>query len=294
MARGLINVCVVQIICIITLAICQQVKAEATIPLLYLHSDHQGDFDDLNLERKTNVSTATNLLAINGLSMPVKLEYMPLSRSRNFMDNGHAVCVMNKLVTEERLARYDFTFPVNMYLTRRLMQAGELTPLSEKEVYLPEVFSKSSGRQLLLTKQITYGETIEKQLALIDQENKLYRDGSEHEEGLLAMFTARRAMYALLYPQQIYETSPDMNLRSYRLRDAPAYIVGHTMCARVPGMGKVIKEINDLLARAYHSGDLLKHHTNYMSTDGASELRSYFTQLRPLFVSPQKTKDSSD
>lgn len=265
-----------------------------TLDGIYLHTDNLNDFKQLTRRRAGGIGSATNLLAINELDLNIKMEFMPLKRSLQLMDQQHPVCAINKVSNIQRIQKYLFSYPVNIFMNRMLYQIEGSTPLIQEAVSLAALFKKRSKCQLLLTAQISYGAEVDAQLQQIPAKNKLYRNSVAYStnnivpqgEGLLSMFRKKRAEFALFYPQQLFEADVEFLYRSYPIKGTSPYIIGHIMCAKIDGMKAVINKFNQNLKSAYSSGKLLATHLQFLDPRDAEHLAYYYREIAELYKTP--------
>lgn len=263
-----------------------------TLPKVYIHADNLFDYRQLLTGDKSNLSTDTNLLAINGVSAEVTYEYMNLKRSESFMAKGQPICIINKVKTRHRENRYLFTLPVNLFLNRRLYQLSHEQPLetSNAPVSLPALFQQHPDKKMLLTSHISYGERLDQQLQSIPNKNKIYRNSMNVadnklngiSQGLMAMFEMRRAEFALFYPQQLQETKVNFSYRSYPLANIEPYQIGHIMCADVPGMPSFVAQLDFNIQKAFAQGDWYQTHHQHLNHQDQQVFDMYYHEVAPL------------
>lgn len=254
--------------------------------VVYVHTDNLQNFNSFkngNIEQDISSITNGNALKVDGFT--IQYEYMTVKRSFRFMDEGKDVCVINKIKTQDRLKKYTFSYPINIYLNRRLYQKLAATPLKDnlgntlKTVSFPEVFNQRPNSKVLLTNQISYGELINQQLALIDQKNKMIRNGGEHDKGMFDMFFKGRAEFGLFFPQQVYNLSAMEQARSYELSAIKPYELGHLMCSGTALTQEFLTKVNQQINHIVRSGELLNHHLKFVLPSEHSAFKQHFQQV---------------
>jgi len=251
---------------------------------IYIHTDNLADLQALQSNNPNEIfSVSTNLFALKNFHSALRFEYMTTKRSLQFMDKGENICIVNRIKTKERLAKYIFSRPINLFLGRRLYQKSnapiiprELFP--NKQINLQRLFKAQPKKQILITEQISYGDILDEQIAKLPESNKLIRYGADQETAIREMFAKGRTDYALLYPQQVFTYLADLKVRSYELESIPPYVLGHLMCAKTPDNKKFIKQINAYLSDVKSSEQLLNIHLNFINPSDKPPFKLYFEQ----------------
>jgi len=247
---------------------------------IFIHTDNSPDFDVYRGFHKGTVSlsAASNLIALNVLEN-IEFEYMPLKRSMAFMRRGMPICVLDKIKTDERLGRYLFSLPVNVYFSRRLYQQRGLPELNQATVDIVKLLRTYSEKKILLTSQISYGELLDKQITLIPDKQKVMRTSSAHASGLIEMFVRGRAEYALFYPQELHELGTPNLGRSYAIDGIEPYVIGYIMCNKTQRMVDVVENINRNLRELFRSGEMLELHLARVGNMEVDIFKQYYLQV---------------
>lgn len=257
----------------------------AANPKVYIHTDNLVDlagFQSGKLTNSLSLQTNGNVLKVDGVI--INYEYMTPKRSFLLMDEGKDICVVNKIKTPDRLRKYLFSSPVNMFLNRRLYQKSNDVPLKGingepiEEVFLPSVFKKRPNSRLLLTDQISYGFEVDEQLKGIPSKNKLVRGGSEYDNGVFEMFFKNRGDFVLFLPQQVYNQPQIEKTRSYKLSQIKPYELGHLMCADTRVNHEFLTSVNENIKKLVATSQLLTFHLQYLSVNEHKIFEQYFKQ----------------
>jgi len=247
-----------------------------------IHTDNLADLYALKSKNTDdNLSVATNLHALNILFDHLKFEYMTTKRSLKLMDSSKNICIVNKVKTRNRIDKYLFSQPVNLFLSRRLYQHTSYPPLDADElindsVRLPDIFIKRPAAKVIISGQISYGDILDAQIAQLAEANILTRHSSEHDKGVIAMFSKGRAEFALLYPHQVFGSDLTINGRSYSVSSIPPYILGHLMCTKNEVTKRFINNVNNHLSDPKSVDTLFKIHTGYINPIDKVVMESYF------------------
>lgn len=250
--------------------------------VISIHTDNLTDlhaFEAHNI--KDNLSVETNLFALKKQLANIKFEYMTTKRSLALMDETKNICVVNKVKNQARLEKFLFSQPVNLFLSRRLYQTTDKAPLKDHllkndGVNLNDIFTHKKRAKLLISSQISYGDALDKQISLIPSNNKLIRHSAEQDSGVLGMFIKKRAEFALLYPHQIFDTSPKVEARSYAISSISPYILGHLMCTKNNVSKAFLKNIDAHLLTQSSLNELLNIHLKNVNPIDKQVVESLF------------------
>lgn len=249
---------------------------------IQIHTDNPSDHKGLikQGEFAPGITIDSNLLVLNAFNSEFDFRYMTLKRSMIYMDRGESICVTDRVKTPEREAKYLFSKPVNIFMSRRLYYNGTGKKVPElnagKPVDIVNLFEQNKDLTLLLSNQMSYGKTLDNLINKIPQRTKTYRDGAAHDYGILNMFAKKRADFALLFPQQVFGYEVDITSVNYEISGLKPYIVGYLMCSNTPTMKSFIKQFNQKLDSLYKNGELLEAHLKYLRPQDAKALTDYF------------------
>lgn len=268
--------------------------AEQALPMVKYMSDGQSYAEAINSRTAHNTLEKSNLLLLEKLATFYHHEYATLSRIQHFMDEGKPVCIANKIQTSQRADKYLFSQPVNLHLAHRLYQLanqpappanvlndqGEITSLNALFTSLPE-------RTLLIPFHRSFGEMLDKQIALLPNQNKLIYQGGDLHNSELNMFIKHRGDFILTYPITIYannEITKHLNMRNYAIENAPKYIISRVMCANTPETQKHIEKINKVLDILYTQPELLEAHLNWLPKSDHQLIKKYYQEITQDFL----------
>ncbi|MCO4799339.1 MAG: hypothetical protein KC484_09000 [Colwelliaceae bacterium] len=252
---------------------------------IYIHTDNIIDLKALKDNRgENNLSASTNLHALQKELSNIHFEYMTVKRSLQFMDEGKNICVVNKIKTKERLEKYIFSKPINLFLGRRLYQHSAYSPLStmyspDYQVNLLELFNERKNSQLLISGQISYGDILDEQIAALPNKNKITRQSSEHDSGIINMFSLGRAEFALLYPHRVFTFKSNLVARSFEIESIEPYALGHLMCTNNSETHALIDRVNEHLNSENSFNKLLEYHLNFINPNDKTIFEFYFHQV---------------
>lgn len=265
--------------------VCSVMALTTKAATIFIHTDNINDLNSLETNNHmASLSAATNLYTLAQERQNIQFEYMNTKRSLALMNKGENICVVNKIKTKQRLDKYLFSQPINLFLSRRLYQNASYSPIAKtydgirKQVLLSEVFKAKPDSQVIVSGHISYGDDLDKQIAALADKNKIERFSSEHETGLISMFAKGRAEFALLYPQQIYDSERKINFRSYEVAATSPYVLGHLMCTDNLDSKRFIQRINQQLDHLKNNGDLLEVHLSFVNPEEKDILQHYFQQ----------------
>lgn len=248
------------------------------------HTDNGQDQYSFEHHLPLSLSSESNMAVLNTVLSQVKLDVVPLKRSLKFMDDNENVCVINKIKTEERVKKYLFSEPINLFFNRRLYQANGVTPLNGHAVDLEVLFEKYPNRRLLITTQMSYGDKLDKIIAKIPKRNLVTRNSGLQGSGVLEMFHQNRADYAIIHPQEIHtDDVMDKPMQSYEILGINPYIVGHLMCSDTPQSHLYIKKLNKRIAASVADGTLYEIHAKYVNSAQSAYFERYF---KAVFKAP--------
>ena len=251
---------------------------------IYIHTDNITDLSALENEKtEGNFSATTILHALKSHSSSIQFEYMTTKRSMILMEDNENICAVNKIKTKQRAEEYLFSQPINLFLSRRLYQntpqpLTDINGLVSRNVSLPAIFKSRPNAKIIISGQISYGDELDVLISKIPEENILLRHSGEHDEGVISMFAAGRAEFALLYPHQVYNWGVDIKWRSYSIDSIPHYVIGRLMCNKNKVTEAFIKNVNTYLSRTRNIEKLLKIHLNYSNSIDREDVKSYFHQ----------------
>lgn len=261
--------------------------ASASEPVRYM-ADSQDYVDAINNNNANNTLEASNLLLLKQLVSTYHHEYVSLARIQYFMDKGEAVCVANKIATPERSTKYIFSHPVNIHISHRLYQQQNIQApppevLNEQGeiISLISLFTAQPLQTMLIPFKRSFGQILDKQIALLPDNNKIIYRGGDLHDSEVEMFIKQRGDYLLTYPTTIYANNralSNISLRSYAIADQPKYIISRVMCANTPQTQLHIQKVNQALKRLYTGSELLDTHLQWLPDSEHDTIRAYYEQ----------------
>lgn len=257
---------------------------------ILVHTDNWNDYlyyQSPNY-KAPSLSAAANISTLKQVSFKIQYEYMPLKRSLRFINSGAKLCVVDKIKSAERIKSYSFSLPMNVYLSRRLYQQTFLPKLTSDKVDLLDTLRANPEHKILITSQISYGDSLDSLIAKLPKQQVVLRGSGEHSKGLLDMFSNKRAEYALFFPQALIDNNVSVEARTYQVASTPAYILGHLMCAKSPKTKNFINELNKVIKAQFKSAKLLNIHKEYIDPNSHQALSSYFQEINAKFIKNKK------
>ncbi|CAM4127503.1 hypothetical protein [Pseudoalteromonas byunsanensis] len=264
-----------------------------------LYVDDEKDFTIYQgLSPTTNIANSTNILIINALPLG-KVSLVPASYRRAvkaMRTAEHAVCVPNRVKTKERLQEFLFSYPVSMYLSRRLYQHASEPPLTpqvlndDAEVKsLPILFTYYKYATIVFTPTMSYGPFFDAQFAQVSASNKVYRAGSNPYDDMYNMFKSKRADFLLGFPAEVYRHSQyeTVAYRTYRVEDAPRYIVGYWMCNNTEQSKEFLSMFNKLMMEIYQKSEFYDAHMKWLPEQDKKLTQGYLEEIVRLLTSDE-------
>ena len=269
---------------IVWLVVSFAVLVPARAATIHIHTNNPTDKANLQNGVEESISVATNLLVLDTLADDIRFSHMTSQRSLQHMDRGESICVVNRVKNPSRVEKYWFSLPVNIYIGFRLYQNAKFPALANpsQPVDLLNVFRKRYGAKLLLAAQGSYGAELDKLLTRLPKRNKIYRGGTDHDEGITRMFNRGRAEFVLYYPQLFHETPLGVPVNVYQLAGVSPYILGHFMCSRTPQTKDFLARLNNRIRQLYQSGQLLEVNLAHTTESDRAVVTQYFNQMLAL------------
>lgn len=276
-----------QMLLVMLLALTEFTTAFAAPMTVSIHTDNPRDFENFEHHEPSSIGTETTLLVTDRLPYKISFEYMNGKRSLLFLEQKENICITNRVKTPERQAKFLYSKPLNLFVTRRLYQQHHLPLLAPNllndkgEIYLPTLFKAHPKRTIVLTNHISYGAVFDQQLGKIAENNKIVRNASGHDNGVMEMFKRRRVDYILLFPQlQLLNEGQgvDKDMVNYPVAGLPHYVLGHFLCANNPKMRQVVKNIDKILQQLYRNNKIFDAHTRRLGNVKPADFKRYYQQ----------------
>ncbi|GHE86520.1 hypothetical protein [Thalassotalea profundi] len=253
--------------------------AHGSVEKITIHTNNKAEFNAFKNNNATgNLSVSTNLYALKHVYSSIEFKYMTTQRTLHQIDEGQSICTVNRVKNKERLKKFLFSQPINLFLSQRLYQQIDSAPLksSNNIINLSNIFNEKPNARILLAEQMSYGDAIDSEIKRIPEKNKMRRYSGEQEIGIANMFVKKRAEFAILYPQQVYNYITNVNARSYEIKGTPPYILGHLMCTNTPENNNFINKVNRQLNSNIE--ELLNLHLDFVNPSDKAMLTHYFHQ----------------
>ncbi|WP_238937468.1 hypothetical protein [Pseudoalteromonas sp. S16_S37] len=261
---------------------------------LYIDDEH--DFSVYRgLNPVNNTGNNTNKLILDLLPNG-KVTFVPASHPRALKDmrtTENVICMTNKVKNQERLAEFLFSYPVNIYLSRRLYQHSSELPLSESVLTengevksLEALFTFYKDALIAFTPTLSYGPFFDKQFAKVKNTNKVFLATSNPFAEMYHLFKSKRADFLLEYPSDMHlflkEDSADY--RGYDVADAPRYILGYWMCNNNARSKAFLALLNSLIIKIYHSDAFYDAHLKWLPESSKKQTKAYLDELIRLLT----------
>lgn len=238
----------------------------------------------------SNIAGATNNMLFNMLQ-DIDIDFVPSSykRALRFMEQDpQPTCLINKVKTPIREAKFLFSIPINVYLSRRLYIQIDETPLTEpvlnhdgEVVSLAKLFQVHKNKLIVVAGAFSYGPFLDRQLAQVRDENKVVREGSNHYDTVYRMFNLKRVDFLLAYPAEVYRHVKKDNAlyQSYRMAKSPSYILGYMMCNDTQLSRLFITRVNAAMSELYRQKAFMDAHLNYLPINEHEDMKRHLEQI---------------
>lgn len=261
-------------------------KASSNARDLAFHSDdfhltgrvNQEDFRPFS----TSVDTAQMLMNRLGYKQPIL--NVPLNRSFQVMDNASNVCVINKIETPERQAKYQYSIPLNFFHTQQLFQLARLEPVPQRLLNeqgavtsISEVLQHYQDAAIVLPRHYSYGERIDEDLKGLRDSQVIELSNEVYYARFMQLFVQGRADFALIFPSAIYRHFGDkipLEVRRYSIANNPRFVSGHVICPNTEVGQKHIQLVNQAITQLYREPAFIDAHTKYLSQQAGLSIES--------------------
>jgi hypothetical protein len=233
-----------------------------------------------------NLSTATISLALEQTKVPLNFEYASVERSEILMEENRPLCATNRIKTAERLAKFLFSKPINLYLKRRIYQHVSALPLDENLLddqgrikNLADIFQFLPNKIVILPKGVAYIPELAEQISAISENNIYYREGGDLFQ-IPMMFEKGRGDFILEFPAVVYELlNTSLPLRSYKLSANDGYAQGHLMCTDTAETRQLLQQLDKGLITLYEDGKLLNAHLQWLPESDHQDFSLLFLKV---------------
>jgi uncharacterized protein (TIGR02285 family) len=252
---------------------------------------------------KLSVGDDTVRLLMAGLpqySFKHKFAHSPsIDRLLNRIPNS---CAPNRLKTPDRLEKYLYSLPVNLYLDLHLYyKKNDIVPtilpsMLNKQgqlINLSSLFKHNHDFLLGVDEGRSFGLLLDTQIENLDEHNLVIRGGGRRSVSIAKMLFRDRINYVIDYPTSIKETlnafPNDIKLASLEIAGMPDYITGHIACSNNEFGKKVIADINKVLSKLYKTTDFYQAHSNYIDQSNLAEFEKAYEKEFTSIVLSSKT-----
>lgn len=265
-------------------------KSQANREIIWLVSDtYKWDHYKKGVSVSTPQDTAA--IVIEGLKvLGYSITFVKASGKRinHFLKNTANVCVSNRIKTSAREKYTLFSLPHDIFLSQKLYRKKSIVPLPQSVfnekgeiISLATLFDHFPHQLLTLSAGNSYGEVIDMQAKQLKEENLFLRAGSLPLQSVSMMLFKKRTDYAIFYPDDMDKLLKQSNeqVESYKLQGTPSYIKGYVGCAKTDIGKQAIKEINNILLKAYKTPAFLEAHTKWVPPSDRPLLKQYFKEV---------------
>ncbi|WP_343816223.1 hypothetical protein [Colwellia asteriadis] len=267
--------------CALSLFFCQLSNASTPDNMeLYWLTNEVNDHETLLRPSSEKLSTANDTIRLLMENLPqyqfkVHLAQGPsINRLLEKLPNS---CAPNRIKTPERLEKFIYSLPINLYLDLHLYYKKEntfskipLSALNEQQqlLNLSSLFSESHENLLGVDEGRSFGAMLDEQIASLNAHNIIVRGGGNRSRALVKMLFKERINYIIDYPTMIKESlntlSIEMDLVSLEIANMPSYITGHIACNKSEFGKEVIADINNVLRKLYKTHAFYEAHSHYI------------------------------
>lgn len=241
--------------------------SEENKPVIYY--DYESFVEAYETQQPKNAVLASTLLFVENITHHAAIEFLPTTRLLSQLDThtDKPACALFKLKTQERLATYYFSLPINFMSTNRLYLRPGMQPLStellNEEGELKNITALFDGNQntILVWRDISYGELVDASLKNIPLKNKVVIQGLSSHGISAKMINRGRADYAIVFPSEVAEFESDtqpVDLLSYRIDGIEPISTGHLMCNKTEASKAWLNKFDNILIELYESPEFLK------------------------------------
>ncbi|MCJ8271547.1 MAG: hypothetical protein MJK04_19375, partial [Psychrosphaera sp.] len=176
------------------------------------------DIANFRQPKTSNVASDLNNLLFSELSrLPVDVQIIPIARLNLRLKATPNACAISRVKTTARLKDNVFSLPMSLYMGLRLYFLPS-TPMNAKLsndknqlISLKAVFDTYPGRVLGTNRGRSYGDKLDRQMALLDRSNLVERGGKNSEVSASKMLLRKRVDYLIEFPvfvKQIMDAAP--------------------------------------------------------------------------------------
>ncbi|RXE91467.1 hypothetical protein D9981_22440 [Pseudoalteromonas phenolica O-BC30] len=152
-------------------------------------------------------SDSYRLLLQNLVDVEFELKIAPTARIDSLLRQNKTICAVNRIKTEERLLYNLYSYPVHLYPSHRLYYFKDRTPLLDSMITqtgelinLNKLFGHYTSANIAIETGRSYGKNLDQQLTKLNQENILFRAGSDAYEAMIKLFQRHRVDFFNFIP----------------------------------------------------------------------------------------------
>jgi uncharacterized protein (TIGR02285 family) len=237
-----------------------------------------------NLANKQGSGTAsiTAIMALDKISTPLKFAYVPIARHENSLSQeDKSVCALFKLKTSARKQDYLFSKPIAFQSSHRLYTQAELpaTILNNEGAIssLSELMNAYSNANLILTRDVSYGDVVDAQLAEINPSQINRVSGVLSHNINARMFAHGRSEFSIFTPGEMFryiQSNRAFAYHSYRIAGMPDVITAHVMCNNTLNSKRLLDEIDANMTKLYSTVPFLSAHIDFQPPEENAIIKS--------------------
>lgn len=245
------------------------------------------DIANFRQPKTSNVASDLNNLLFGELSnLPIDVQIVPIARLNLQLKATPNGCAVSRVKTKARLKENVFSLPMSVYMGLRLYflpstsMKANLSNNKNQLISLKRVFDTYPNRVLGTNRGRSYGDKLDRQMALLDRSNLVERGGKNAETSASKMLLRKRVDYLVEFPvfmKRIMDAEPGKpTLSSWSIAGSTPYIVGHIACAKTDIGKAFIKQIDEALLHLYQTPAFYQAHTRYLDASDIAQFNQYF------------------
>ena len=249
------------------------------------------DAQSIAAGQRANIATDTNMLLIDAVQQyQFKAKFVPQARLERSLHASENVCATNRIKTPQRIKKYLFSTPLNLYLGQRLYSLGSANKLppavldEEGRLHSLNALFKHYPRKMLAINQgRSFGEKIDAQITKLPAKNRILLGGSQANDAIFQMLIRKRIDYQLEYPAYmkslIRANKQPVKLQVHEINGLQPYIIGYVNCPKSEQGKQVIEAVNWALQRLYQNQAFHQAHIRYIDPIDRVAFDRYFAKV---------------
>jgi uncharacterized protein (TIGR02285 family) len=250
-------------------------------------TDDKEDILFLNTNKSYSIGLDTiNLVLaeLEGFELVIKLT--SVSRIEEELKNTKNSCVANRIKNDERAKLNEFSSPVNIHpsprlyfftnainLPKNLIDNDSLTSLST-------LMQHNSNKKIVLVKDVSYGESIDKQITNLDEKHVTHINVDNRYNTSSKLFFDGLVDFTIDYPtqmkRQLNKLSTGENIGSLGFGTDAQYIKSHIACSKSDTGKSFITAVNKVLLELYKSDKYLAAHVRHLDESSIPQFTKNF------------------